>query len=161
MKSHDEMIKEWMQEFAFKKEYDSLEAEFALFDELIIARNNAGLTQAEVTERMGTKTPAIARLESGGGRNLISAWEPDFCLVLYLVLTLMVVTFTGEAIREAFDPKMYTFYSLFLISPNLKMESSCLDIQIFKGACDAGDVFVHHMGVTLRGFDVCMPHEFL
>ena len=27
----------------------------------------AGLTQAEVAERMGTKTPAIARLEAGGG----------------------------------------------------------------------------------------------
>ena len=36
-------------------------------DELIKARNKAGLTQAEVAERMGTKTPAIARLESGGG----------------------------------------------------------------------------------------------
>jgi len=28
---------------------------------------NAGLTQAEVAERMGTKTPAVARLEAGGG----------------------------------------------------------------------------------------------
>lgn len=67
MKTHDEMIKEWMQDPAFKKEYDALESKFALFDELIKARNNAGLTQAEVAERMGTKTPAIARLESGGG----------------------------------------------------------------------------------------------
>ena len=67
MKTHDEMINEWMQDFAFKKEYDALESEFALFDELIKARNNAGLTQSEVAERMGTKPPAIARLESGGG----------------------------------------------------------------------------------------------
>ncbi len=67
MKTHDEMINEWMQDSAFKKEYDALGSEFALFDELIKARNNAGLTQAEVAERMGTKTPAIARLESGGG----------------------------------------------------------------------------------------------
>src|SRR5262249_40042267 len=28
----------------------------------------AGLTQMEVAERMGTKTPAVARLEAGGGR---------------------------------------------------------------------------------------------
>jgi len=67
MKTHDEMVNEWMQDPVFKKEYDALEPEFALFDELIKARNNAGLTQAEVAERMGTKTPAIARLESGGG----------------------------------------------------------------------------------------------
>jgi transcriptional regulator with XRE-family HTH domain len=52
----------------FKQEYNALESEFTLFDELIKARNNAGLTQAEVADRMGTKTPAVARLESGGGR---------------------------------------------------------------------------------------------
>jgi len=31
------------------------------------ARRRAGLTQAQVAEKMGTKTPAIARLEAGGG----------------------------------------------------------------------------------------------
>lgn len=36
-----------------------------------------------------------------------------------------------------------------------------LQIQTFKGTCDAGDIFIHHMGVTLCGFDVRMPHEFL
>lgn len=40
-----------------------------LFDELLGARKAAGLTQAEIAERMGTKTPAVARLESGGGSN--------------------------------------------------------------------------------------------
>ena len=40
-----------------------------LFDELLRTRKAAGLTQAEIAERMGTKTPAIARLESGGGIN--------------------------------------------------------------------------------------------
>jgi transcriptional regulator with XRE-family HTH domain len=50
-----------------KAEYDALEAEFTLFDELLKARKQAGLTQAEIAERMGTKAPAVARLESGGG----------------------------------------------------------------------------------------------
>ncbi len=40
---------------------------FTLFDELLKARMTAGLTQSEVAEIMGTKTPAIARLENGGG----------------------------------------------------------------------------------------------
>jgi transcriptional regulator with XRE-family HTH domain len=44
-----------------------LAEEFALFDALFQARTKAGLTQAEVAERMGTQTPAIARLEAGGG----------------------------------------------------------------------------------------------
>jgi len=67
MKSHDEMITEWKRDPAFKTEYDALEAEFTLFDELLKARKQAGLTQAEIAERMGTKAPAVARLESGGG----------------------------------------------------------------------------------------------
>ena len=67
MKTHDEMINEWMRDPDFKKEYDSLEPEFSVFDVLLKARNKAGLTQSDVADRMGTKTPAIARLESGGG----------------------------------------------------------------------------------------------
>ncbi|OYQ17548.1 transcriptional regulator [Elstera cyanobacteriorum] len=33
------------------------------FDAILAARREAGLTQAEVAERMGTKAPAVARLE--------------------------------------------------------------------------------------------------
>ena len=50
-----------------RAEYDTLEPEFALFDELLRVRKRAGLMQAEVAERMDTKPPAVARLESGGG----------------------------------------------------------------------------------------------
>ncbi len=56
-----------MDDPAFKTEYDALEPKFSLFDELLKARKQAGLTQAQVAERMGTKPPAVARLESGGG----------------------------------------------------------------------------------------------
>lgn len=67
MKTHDEMVAEWKKDPEFRKEYDALEAEFALFDELLKARKRAGLTQEEVAMRMGTKAPAVARLEAGGG----------------------------------------------------------------------------------------------
>ena len=67
MKTHNQMVKEWMLDPEFKKQYDALEDDFAIFDELLKARQKAGLTQAEVAERMGTKTPSIARLEAGGG----------------------------------------------------------------------------------------------
>lgn len=67
MKTHHQMISEWMLDPEFRQEYESLDEEFALFDELLNARLNAGLTQAEVAERMGTKTSAVARLEAGGG----------------------------------------------------------------------------------------------
>lgn len=54
-----------------KREYDALEQEFAIAAELIRARAGAGLSQAELAERMGTSQSAIARLESG--RSLPSA----------------------------------------------------------------------------------------
>ena len=68
MTPHDDMIATWKQDPAFRQEYDALGEEFALFDALVSARQQAGLTQMEVAERMGTKTPAVARLEAGGGR---------------------------------------------------------------------------------------------
>lgn len=67
MKTHKQMVESWMQDAEFRHEYDALAGEFALFDALLKARQAAGLTQAEVADRMGTKTSAVARLEAGGG----------------------------------------------------------------------------------------------
>ena len=67
MKTHDEMVTEWQEDPAFRNAYEALAEEFVLFDALFKARTKAGLTQAEVAERMGTQTPAVARLEAGGG----------------------------------------------------------------------------------------------
>ncbi len=67
MMTHNELKEKMLSNSEVKAEYDSLEKEFSLFEELLKARTVAGLTQAQVAERMGTKTPAIARLESGGG----------------------------------------------------------------------------------------------
>jgi transcriptional regulator with XRE-family HTH domain len=47
-----------------RKEVESIEKEEgALLDLLLKARHEAGLTQAQVAERMGTQPPAVARLE--------------------------------------------------------------------------------------------------
>ena len=48
-----------------KAEYDALANEFAIARELIAARTRAGLSQAEVAQRMGTTQSVVARLESG------------------------------------------------------------------------------------------------
>ncbi|MBK5256970.1 MAG: helix-turn-helix transcriptional regulator [Vicinamibacteria bacterium] len=47
-----------------KKAYDKIADEFAFLDEVLTARAEAGLTQAEVAARAGTTQSAIARLES-------------------------------------------------------------------------------------------------
>jgi transcriptional regulator with XRE-family HTH domain len=65
--SHKALVKKMLMEPAVKAEYDAQAEEFALLDELLRARRQAGLTQAEVAARLGTKTPAVARLEAGGG----------------------------------------------------------------------------------------------
>ncbi|ECT1022500.1 XRE family transcriptional regulator [Salmonella enterica] len=62
--THDEMAAKWMSDPVFKAEYDAIEEEFALLDEMLAARKKAGLTQAQVAERMGTKATAITRMES-------------------------------------------------------------------------------------------------
>ncbi len=67
MRTHEQMIGKWKKDPAFQNEYDALEGEFAMFDELLKARQAAKLTQAEVARRMGTKVPAISRMESSGG----------------------------------------------------------------------------------------------
>ncbi len=44
--------------------YASLEAEFKLLEQMIEARNNAGLTQEDVAQRMGTSKSNVSRLEN-------------------------------------------------------------------------------------------------
>src|SRR3954454_712259 len=66
MMTHKVLVKKLLKQPAVKAEYDAQAEEFALLDELLKARRHAGLTQAEVAARMGTQTPAVARLEAGG-----------------------------------------------------------------------------------------------
>lgn len=64
MRTHDQVIKKLMQRPGVRAEVDRIEREeSALLDALLKARQEAGLSQAEVAERMGTQAPAVARLE--------------------------------------------------------------------------------------------------
>jgi microcin C transport system permease protein len=54
-------------------------------------------------------TPSWGELLSQGWQNM-EAWWISASVVGALVVTLMTVTFTGEGIREAFDPKQHTIY---------------------------------------------------
>ncbi|MFA6984693.1 MAG: helix-turn-helix transcriptional regulator [Arenimonas sp.] len=64
MKSHDQVVKTLMRRPGMRAELERLEREeFTLLDSLLKARHDAGLTQAQVAERMGTQAPAVARLE--------------------------------------------------------------------------------------------------
>ncbi|MBN1664321.1 MAG: helix-turn-helix transcriptional regulator [Deltaproteobacteria bacterium] len=58
------MVAEWKRDPEFKAVYDEPETEYVLLRELLHACQRAGLTQAEVAKKMGTKAPAVTRLET-------------------------------------------------------------------------------------------------
>jgi predicted transcriptional regulator len=63
--THEKIVAEWMKDPAFRAEYERIERdEMPMLDAILAARKDAGLTQAQVAERMGTKAPAVARLEN-------------------------------------------------------------------------------------------------
>ena len=49
----------------YKKEYDRLQTRYNLIAQIINARHEQKITQAEMAERMGTKKSNISRFESG------------------------------------------------------------------------------------------------
>ncbi|OTA19789.1 transcriptional regulator [Xenorhabdus beddingii] len=55
-----------------KQAYDELEPEFELISTLLSMRKEAGLTQQQVAERMGTKESNISRLEKGKSNPTLS-----------------------------------------------------------------------------------------
>jgi ribosome-binding protein aMBF1 (putative translation factor) len=64
MKTHSNVIKALMSRPGVKAEVERIEREEGeLLDSLLRARQDAGLTQAELAARMGTQGPAVARLE--------------------------------------------------------------------------------------------------
>jgi len=69
MLTHKELKARALERADVKAEYDRLDEEFQFLDEFLKARATAGVTQAEVAERIGTTQSAVARLESGRGKH--------------------------------------------------------------------------------------------
>jgi len=81
----------WMKDREYRKEYEALEDEFALAAAVAKARRRAGLSQAELAQRMKTTQSTIARLERG--RGLPSTRTPD-----------RFAKATGHRLRISFEP---------------------------------------------------------
>jgi DNA-binding XRE family transcriptional regulator len=65
MKSLKDVKAQLLQDPVVSAEYEKQQPEFAIARELIAARVRAGMTQAELAQRMSTTQSTIARLESG------------------------------------------------------------------------------------------------
>lgn len=55
----------WSKRPGYRAAYDALADEFDIAAAVIRTRMEAGLSQAELAERIGTRQPAIARIEGG------------------------------------------------------------------------------------------------
>jgi predicted transcriptional regulator len=74
MLTYTEMKAKMLENPAVRAEYERIEREeMPMLDTILKARQEAGLTQAQVAERMGTKAPAVARLENA----LITGGSPS------------------------------------------------------------------------------------
>jgi len=62
--NHKQLKQKALSRKEVKKEYDEMSVEFNLLKQLLAARKKAGLTQADVAEKIGTKATAITRLET-------------------------------------------------------------------------------------------------
>jgi DNA-binding XRE family transcriptional regulator len=57
---------EWLKDSGVRREFEAQKEEFQIASEVIKARTKAKMTQAQLALKIGTKTPAISRLESPG-----------------------------------------------------------------------------------------------
>lgn len=64
MKTHEQLVEQLMSRPGVRVEVERIEEEeIDLLDQLLKTRLEAGLTQAQLAERMGTQASAVARLE--------------------------------------------------------------------------------------------------
>ena len=61
-----EHLKEKMKGRKFQQAWHTLDEEFEVLESIIKAREKAGLTQEQLAKKIGTKQPALSRLERGG-----------------------------------------------------------------------------------------------
>jgi transcriptional regulator with XRE-family HTH domain len=88
-----------------KSAYEALADEFAFIDELLKARASAGLTQAQLAERIGTTQSAVARLESGNAAHSPSiATLRRYAKALGCRVEVRFVKLTGRSARSGRRP---------------------------------------------------------
>jgi transcriptional regulator with XRE-family HTH domain len=86
----DALFARWRKDPAYAGAFEALREGYAIAAALIAARSHAGLTQAELAERMGTTQSVVARLESGRVRPSTSTLEK-------------VAKATGTRLRVSFE----------------------------------------------------------
>ena len=86
-----DLHEKWRRDPEYRAAYEELGPEFELARVLIEARTSAGLTQAQLAERMQTTQSVVARLESGRARPSTRTLEK-------------IAQCTGTRLRISFEP---------------------------------------------------------
>ena len=60
-----ELKKEVLSNAEIRSEYEALRPKYELIEQIILARSEQGITQAELAKRVGTKQSNISRFERG------------------------------------------------------------------------------------------------
>ena len=81
----------------FRESYLDLRSLSDLTDALILARKNAQISQEDIAEKLHTKQPAIARLESGGFMKTSIEKLQDYAALLGYTLQISLVPTTPQA----------------------------------------------------------------
>ncbi len=75
MDEFDILLKEQLQDKAFRKEYDAMKPEFVIIQAMMDAKKKAGLTQKELSNRTGIAQGDISKLENGNGNPSIKTLQ--------------------------------------------------------------------------------------
>jgi len=70
--NYEEFEAELLRKPEIRKEYEALKPKYDMVRMLIVHRSKLGMSQKELAEIIGTKQPAISRLESGDSNTTIS-----------------------------------------------------------------------------------------
>lgn len=73
--SFRDTLKEQLKDPDFKKEYDSLEAEYQLINAIINARKTTRITQKQLSEKTGIAQSDISKIENGNGNPSLKTIE--------------------------------------------------------------------------------------
>lgn len=63
--SFDQVKKDFLKDEEFREEYEKLQPRYEVISQIIEARKELNMTQAELAEKVGTQKSNISRLESG------------------------------------------------------------------------------------------------
>ena len=107
MRTHEQLKKTALSRPGVKKEYDSLNEEFQMLEQMINARIKAGKTQREVAKKMKTTTSVVGRLETGGGAHRHSPTVDSLRRYARAINCVLEVKFVPQSKRVTYKSSLH------------------------------------------------------